>query len=90
MSAYVIGLPTLAFGLLAHSDQKQRLANDGETSHHEELDIYVKSGDYFAQLATVIDALQDTQITNTQLSRALNGIVLDLLYLQAHYEIKRR
>lgn len=90
MSTYALSLHNLHFGLLSHSWQQPLFVRDGHTHRHEELDVFVKSGDYFTQLATTLDTLYGGDLSDSQYSSVLNRIILDLLYLQAHYEIKKR
>lgn len=59
---------------------------------YTELDAQVKSGDYFIQLATLLDALQNTQDANEASHQplSLDRIIRDLLYLDARYQIRKR
>ena len=89
MSAYTFTLRALDFGLLSHGWQQPKFVHVGDMRRQEELDVYIKSGDYFMQLATTLDALQSNLPTSEHAS-VLNRIVLDLLYLQTQYQIKKR
>lgn len=48
----------------------------------KELDVYIKSGEYFTTLATVLDGISDHP--------ELQQIVHDLMYLQQNYEILKK
>jgi hypothetical protein len=87
MSA-VYALPASHLGLVSHYTQKLILFHD--IDKYEELRIHVKSGDYFMQLATILDAIQDVHMSNHDIAKVLNRIIGDLVYLQAHYDIHEK
>lgn len=60
------------------SDAMKRLI---EGRSHD-LQIYVKSGEYFSTLATILDGISEHP--------ELQQIVHDLMYLQQHYKIVKR
>lgn len=84
-------LSPFVWGIFGHSTQEVTTCHDGWDAYSE-LDAHVKSGDYFIQLATVLDALQNVQALHPEqdLSHVLDKIVRDLFYLQVHYEIRKK
>jgi len=49
------------------------------------LDVQVASGDYFANLATILDSIERTMSTQDQ--QMIDNVIDDLLYLQKYYRI---
>jgi len=75
-------------GILRHGDKKQILIRDREeTSTKMNVDIQVRSGDYFVTLATVLDRFAEG-LTYAKRSQ-LEDIVSDLIYLQDTYKITK-
>lgn len=87
MSALAYNFNILNFGIVKHLDQVLPLAHD--LYEQQEVDVQVRSGDYFVQLATMLDLLLTLHQTD-EISPALNRIIQDLLYLQAHYAIHKK
>lgn len=67
----------------SNSSANKRSASDAPVnSRSADLHIYVKSGEYFSTLATILDGISDHP--------ELQQIVHDLIYLQQHYKIIER
>jgi hypothetical protein len=80
-------------GLMSHSSSSlsflRDIVNEGQSydSDHE-LDVQVRSGDYFVTLATTLDSLSD-KIRNHTVRVAIEDIVSDLIQLQDTYTITK-
>jgi hypothetical protein len=60
-------------------------------SRREQLEMQVRSGDYFTTLATTLDLIGGNLVdTDEALQFLLQRQVSDLLYLQQHYEIRKK
>jgi hypothetical protein len=81
-------LPTFT-GLTTHSENIL-LFRDGLISDKErlEIDVEVRSGDYFVTLATKLDLLSQN-VTNRYIRASLDKIVTDLVYMQHSYTINK-
>lgn len=64
-----------------------QVLRDGIDPHYEQLVMQVYSGDYFATLATKLDALLQELPPDSSVRFELQQLVNDLIYLQDHYEI---
>lgn len=61
---------------------KIETSNERTESRKQELQAYVKSGEYFTTLATLLDGISEHP--------ELQQIVNDLMYLQQHYQIIKK
>jgi hypothetical protein len=71
-------------GVLTHSWQPSTFVKD----ELQNIDLLVRSGDYFVTLATQLDTLINQIDDNVTVAR-IETIVADLLYLQHHYNITK-
>lgn len=69
---------------------KASLFKDEDVQREDrELEVLVRSGDYFVMLASQLDALgRDIEDYGTRLQ--VESIVSDLIYLQDNYSIKKK
>lgn len=88
MSTTAYDLSSAHIGFVSHYAQKLHFLRD--IDEYEELRVHIKSGDYFVQLATILDAMQDAQMSSQDMTKVLNRVIQDLLYLQAHYNIREK
>jgi hypothetical protein len=88
MSNYTYSLP-LGGWLLSHKPGRALLLRDGdEPEDEQELRAFVRSGDYFAMLATRLDSISDNlDSTNAAEAAILQHYVDTLLYLDRKYKI---
>ncbi len=70
------------FDGLQHDNEQALPSEDMTQSHQLELRVYIKSGEYFSTLATILDEISDHP--------ELQQIVHDLIYLQQHYIITEK
>lgn len=67
------------------------VAKDIEDISRAKLKVCLRSGDYFAMLATLIDEISDSiEAGETAQVYKLQKIVEDLLYLQREYQIVKK
>ncbi len=82
------------FGLWTHGKQPPSLLLDSgseEDASRELLEVQIRSGDYFVTLATILDDINQSLPAEYDLIKPiLERRILDLLYLQAHYQITKR
>lgn len=79
--------------ILSHYSLPTRLVRDATmmTDDHIDANARVRSGDYFATLATQLDHLADSlQSTAPASAYQLEQIVRELLYVQANYSVVKR
>lgn len=74
-------------GLLSHSWSTPNLVRD-DAAANLDLEVRIRSGDYFVTLATELDAL-NTRIDDRQLRAYLEDTISDLIYLQDNYSISK-
>ncbi len=81
------GLYSLAIPnpLLTHGAFAHWFCRDQAEDEHLELRAQIRSGDYFATLATILDGLSQT--VRAADADALHQLVTSLLYLQREYKI---
>jgi hypothetical protein len=84
-------------GLLRHHPAASPLVRDGvdqvwwEQERKLQISMQVRSGDYFATLATKLDQLsQDVKKMDEATAYDLELLVADLLYLQRNYDISKK
>jgi hypothetical protein len=91
MNAYSLQLPSF---VNLHFGSATALVRDRADPRDPKLDAYVRSGDYFILLATMLDnlasELPETSVVSASLT--LSRLADELLYVQKHYHIvpKRR
>lgn len=84
-SAYSLAMPSW---LLGHGPGSIQLLRDGVLSGREELTAQVRSGDYFATLATLLDSISGTLTEGNEAeSMILQHLVDNLLYLDHVYKL---
>lgn len=67
------------------------VVNDIEDISRDKLQVCLRSGDYFAMLATLIDEISDSiEADEPAESYRLQKIVEDLLFLQREYKIVQK
>lgn len=77
--------------LLSHDSGSILTLRDGHEFDELELQAHIRSGDYFALLATILDEIsQDLLDVNRHDCLELQRIVDRLLYMQKHYEIRKK
>lgn len=75
-------------GILDHGRKKSRLLRDGgETPVKMNVDVQVRSGDYFVTLATMLDSV--ARGLSYEKRAQIEDIVSDLIYLQDAYKITK-
>lgn len=75
-------------GILRHGEKRQILVRDREEiSSKMNVDVQVRSGDYFVTLATILDKLAQ-DLTYAKRSQ-IEDIVSDLIYLQDTHKITK-
>lgn len=75
-------------GILDHGRKKTRLLRDGDdTPIKMNVDVQVRSGDYFVTLATVLDSV--ARGLSYEKRSQIEDIVSDLIYLQDTYKITK-
>lgn len=66
-------------------------AEQSRSNRYDQLDIQVRSGDYFATLANTLDIIaENLEDTDEPLRHLLDQQIRDLLYLQAKYKIEKK
>lgn len=74
-----------------HGHGRPMQLRDGGDEDYPRLAVQIRSGDYFATLATTLDEVSQTlEHNNEVVSKELQRIVSDLLYLQRTYTIIRK
>jgi hypothetical protein len=87
-------LPTFT-GLISHSWASVGFLRDTADEHktdavaEQEVDVQVRSGDYFVTLATDLDRLSG-KVTNHSTRLEIEDVISDLIYLQDHYTISKK
>lgn len=82
----------LNIGLTRHGELQTPLLGDwnmdSRLTQREEVDVQVRSGDYFVTLATVLDGLIGS-VDSYMVRSELEDIVSSLIYLQDNYTITK-
>ncbi len=76
-------------GLLSHGWARPVFVRDGDDEQQrfkQEIDVQVRSGDYFVTLATALDSV-GRNATGYHVRAHIEDIVSDLIYLQDNYKI---
>jgi hypothetical protein len=77
--------------LLGHTDELVQLLRDSDGSDDQQLAAFIRSGDYFAMLATRLDAISDNLHPDNEAEAAiLQHIVNNLLYLDRFYQLAKK
>jgi hypothetical protein len=76
-------------GILSHGHTKQTLVRDGDSNSTIKMnvDVQVRSGDYFVTLATVLDSF--ARGLSYEKRTQIEDIVSDLIYLQDTHKITK-
>ena len=91
MNSGVVGYQLQTFtGLIAHSWQEAFFLRDmaNEQDEVDQLEVQVRSGDYFITLATTLDQL-GREVTDYHVRLGLEDAVSDLIHLQDNYIITK-
>ena len=90
MSSLPYALSPLNTYISDQSEETILVFRDGEWTREKELDVQVRSGNYFATLATTLDLLSQMRDTEYGSDAILQKTVDDLLYLEKNYTIVRK
>ncbi len=78
-------------GLVTHGfGQHAAVVRDGLDMDRLELQAKARSGDYFVTVATEIEHVLRDAVIDEATKDYLHKLVSDLLYLQQHYELKKK
>jgi hypothetical protein len=92
MTDYVLE-PTHYPGVVTHGGGMPLMVHDGDGFDMDRVELIasVRSGDYLVTLATTLDIISQLLLTANHAERDnLQKIVNDLLYLNSHYELKKK
>lgn len=77
-------------GLLFHGTAKPGMVAEDALDSADAVQALVASGDCFVTLATIVDEAAEATAPDSHISSQLEKVTATLLYLQRHYEIRRK
>ncbi|HTE22845.1 MAG TPA: hypothetical protein VK674_07475 [Candidatus Limnocylindria bacterium] len=89
--SYSLPLPGWLLGHTGSADDSVLLLRDSDDSDKQDLAAFIRSGDYFAMLATRLDAISDNlHVENEAEAAILQHIVDNLMYLDRAYKLIKK